>query len=196
MKKSLTVSIIIILLAAAALYFSLHKPIPQKIGGDLDQSGCLVGGGYTFSEEIGACVRTFELTPDISKAAKIAVDNVGRSYGLTVVSFNSYEEAGAYDIMLNHGSGTPPETIYIRNWQVAQLDEIEKTNVENYLKANISTLSPVKPVLGGAWYVVTVDTNTSTKTGKVTYEDGHIQEKKSFKYTVDDKAAVTSLEIQ
>jgi len=72
-------------------------------------------------------------------------------------------------------------------------DLTERENVESYLKNNISTLSPVKAVLGGTWYVLTSDIDLGKKSGTVTYEDGHIQEKKNFTYTVNEKQEVVSL---
>ncbi len=74
------------------------------------------------------------------------------------------------------------------------LNEIE--NVEAYLKKNISTLSPVKAVLGGTWYVLYADINTSGDAGVVTYEDGHIQEKKNFTYTLDASQNVVNLSLK
>lgn len=68
-----------------------------------------------------------------------------------------------------------------------------KQNVEGYLRAHISTLSPVKAVLGGTWYVVSVTTDVTTNSGTVVYEDGHIQETKNFSYTTNAHGDVTSV---
>ena len=78
---------------------------------------------------------------------------------------------------------------------VACDDLVEIENVEAYLKKNISSLSSTKAVLGGTWYVLYSDINTSLDTGTVTYEDGHIQEKKSFSYTIDASQNVLDLKI-
>ena len=99
--------------------FSQEVPTPSApIGGERSAEGCLGPAGYSFDETVGACTRSFELTPDIRRAAQIAVDSVGRGYALTVVSFNSYEEPGAYDITLERGTERTRETVTIRNWQV------------------------------------------------------------------------------
>lgn len=74
------------------------------------------------------------------------------------------------------------------------LDEIE--NVETYLRKNISTLSPTPAVLGGTWYVVSIDLIPFENKGIVLYEDGHIQEKKPFTYVVDDTGKVHNLQIK
>lgn len=75
-------------------------------------------------------------------------------------------------------------------------ESILRGNVEGYLRANISKLSPVKAVLGGTWYVVDVAIDLSKKSGVVTYEDGHIEEKRNFTYTNDSKNEITNLTIK
>ncbi|MFA6278663.1 MAG: hypothetical protein WC638_01055 [Candidatus Paceibacterota bacterium] len=90
------------------------------IGGERSEQGCLGLAGYSFDETVGACTRSFELTPDIRRAAGIAVASVGRDCALTVVSFSSYEEVGAYDITLERGTERARQTVVIRNWQVTK----------------------------------------------------------------------------
>lgn len=70
-----------------------------------------------------------------------------------------------------------------------------RQNVENYLRANISKLSPVQAVLGGTWYVVSMTTDLVKNSGTVVYEDGHIKETKNFSYTTNDKGEIASLTI-
>jgi len=120
MKRNVKIIIfiaLILLVVAGLIYFSNNKN-PDVVGGDRDAHGCLIGGGYAYSDYVGACIRSFELTSDIMKAAKLAVDSVGKSYALTVVAFNSYEEAGAYDIIFERGIERTKQTVYIKNWQV------------------------------------------------------------------------------
>lgn len=118
MQKGLLIVIFIgIIIAFGVWFFTLQKEMPA-IGGERDVNGCLTPAGYGFNENIGACARNFELTPDIERAAKIAVGHVGGGYALTVVSFNSYEEAGAYDITLERGVERERKIVYIRNWKI------------------------------------------------------------------------------
>ncbi len=58
----------------------------------------------------------------------------------------------------------------------------DKIIVEKYIRENIKTIVPEKPVLGGSWYATSINVNPSMKTGTMTYEDGHIQGSKSFSY--------------
>ena len=79
---------------------------------------------------------------------------------------------------------------------VACGDLIERTNVEEYLRENIVTLSPVGAVLGGKWYYMSAIIDLEKNSGLVIYEDGHIQEKRNFSYTLDTKGEVQSLIIK
>lgn len=120
-KKIIIVGILTFIAALAITGFiiSRNNNVPNKIiGGERDSYGCLGPAGYAFDDEVGACIRAFEMTPDIKRASKIAVEKVGKGYALTVVSFNSYEEAGSYDITLEKGTEREQEIVYIKNWQV------------------------------------------------------------------------------
>lgn len=122
--KKVFIFIIAIVLVGLAVYY-VNQNNRQNIGGDRDAHGCLVAAGYTFDETVGACIRAFEMTPDIKNAAALAVSHVGKSYALTVVSFNSYEEVGAYDIMLEKGVERTPVTVIIKNWKVQEVNNVK-----------------------------------------------------------------------
>lgn len=113
----LIVAVSILLIVAGALYY-LSQEETVIIGGDRDEYGCLIAAGYSFDEEVGACIRAFELTPDIKRVARLAVDKMGRGYALTVISFNLHEEVGSYDIVLERGIERVKETVNIRNGEM------------------------------------------------------------------------------
>jgi hypothetical protein len=56
--------------------------------------------------------------------------------------------------------------------------------VKNYLKENISTLSPSKEVLGGKFYITKIEW-IGDNSGIVEYEDGHIALKATFDYIIN-----------
>jgi hypothetical protein len=66
----------------------------------------------------------------------------------------------------------------------------DKVVVEKYIRENIKTLAPEQPLLGGTWYVVSVNVNSLNKTGAVIYEDGHIQGTAIFKYSLNAGSVV------
>jgi len=72
----------------------------------------------------------------------------------------------------------------------------EREAVEKYLWEKIVTLSPIAPALGGNWYVVSAELDLEKNSGTVTYEDGHIQEKRDFTYVLGTDGAVESLTIE
>jgi hypothetical protein len=77
--------------------------------------------------------------------------------------------------------------------------EDEKLFVEKYIRENIKTVAIDEPVLGGSWYVVSININPQTNTGEVVYEDGHIQSEANFTYLYQktpQDIAVTKWEIK
>ena len=73
-NRNIFIAVIVLLVVGVLIYFwSGKEENRQIIGGDRDQYGCLTAAGYSFDTEVEACIRTFEMTPDIKKAAKIAV---------------------------------------------------------------------------------------------------------------------------
>jgi len=62
---------------------------------------------------------------------------------------------------------------------------------EQYIRANISQLSPDPEVLGGTFYVTEL-VFTGDSTGTVSYEDGHIALVADFEYSVDSQGNVTA----
>ncbi len=132
--KYLYTSIVLVALVLIALFLwsqSNQGPEPREplVGGTRTPEGCLTPAGYSWDETARACVRAWEMTPGILEAARIAVLSIGESYGLTLVSFNSYEEAGAYDLSFEQGEERTPRMVYIRNSVVVpgpDHDEIER----------------------------------------------------------------------
>jgi hypothetical protein len=61
----------------------------------------------------------------------------------------------------------------------------EKNTVEKYVRDNIKTIATDSPVLGGSWYVVSIDVFPLLDSGIVVYEDGHIQSNSNFTYKYD-----------
>lgn len=67
---------------------------------------------------------------------------------------------------------------------------------EAYIRTNIATLSPEPPVLGGSFYVLSVEW-TDEDSAVVTYEDGHIQLTADAEVTVTgDEVTVASFEVR
>ncbi len=75
----------------------------NAVGGDRTEEGCLVGAGFSYNEEIGACVRNWEFTEESDiNAARTAVNFVGKTYGLAVDGdfFERLRCIGCYELTL------------------------------------------------------------------------------------------------
>ncbi len=113
--------------------------------------------------------------------------------GVASIGFGEMEDRGDGVYVYKY-----PESIqYNLELSDVACEEIdEREEVETYIRENISTLSPVKAVLGGSWYVLSVSVNTGEDFGVVVYEDGHIQEKRNFDYSLGNDGKVSSLIIK
>lgn len=69
----------------------------------------------------------------------------------------------------------------------------ERLAVESYMRENINALAE-PATLGGTWYVLETQVDTTNDAGDVTYEDGHMQEKNHFSYTFDSATSKVTIE--
>lgn len=104
------------------------------------------------------------------------------------IEFGEGSAVALFGEMIDKGDGVyvyKDTTKLTSGFQMSQIDceaLDDKIIVEKYIRDNVETIVPEKPVLGGSWYITLVNINPSTKTGTMTYEDGHIQGNKSFSY--------------
>jgi len=108
------------------------------------------------------------------------------------ITFGEGSAVALFGEMVDKGDGTyvyKDANKLTPGFQMSQVDCVvldERVAVEQYVRGNIRTIAPEKEVLGGSWYVTSVNVNTSNKTGSMTYEDGHIEGSKNFSYVVDN----------
>lgn len=96
MKWSIIIgSILAVVIVCGVAYFS---PAEEKIGGQRDEHGCLGPAGYSWNENIGACIREWELNTSEKEAAKMAVIHTGQQEGLTVTDVHAIDEG--YNVVL------------------------------------------------------------------------------------------------
>jgi hypothetical protein len=96
----------------------------------------------------------------------------------------------SYGVVTFYSDKTPP--LFKPKDQTAEVQLLEQTVVEEYIKAKISDLAPEKPVVGGSWYITNITVMPDTKTGEMYYEDGHIAGKASFSYSIQDAIVTIS----
>lgn len=98
----------------------------------------------------------------------------------------------AFGEMIDRGDGfyiyKDKENLYYID-QLSQIDcaSLEETLVvKKYIKENIKTIATDEEVLGGSWYVNSVNVNTWNNNGEVIYEDGHIKSNANFNYDYNE----------
>jgi len=85
----------------------------QLIGGQRDEHGCLGPAGYGYDEEIGACIRIWELDETKRKAARIAVESLDPAEGLTVLEVTPLFCEGCFGVTLQNGD--EQMTVFLEN---------------------------------------------------------------------------------
>ena len=95
-----------------------NKDNSNNIGGERDVNSCLGPAGFSYDDEIGACVRMWEVRSESKqKAAKLATEYIKKkveSTGLTVVAVNNLGCEGCYEIKFNQTQSL--YTIEIKDW--------------------------------------------------------------------------------
>lgn len=115
------------------------------------------------------------------------------------IEFGEGSAVALFGEMVDRGDGVyiyKDATKLTSGFQMSQTDceaLNDKIIVEKYIRDNIKTIVPEKPVLGGSWYLTLININTFAKTGTMEYEDGHIQGKASFEYVRNDNQVTINL---
>jgi hypothetical protein len=123
---------IMLFMLSVALILMTGCAKEKVIGGERDEHGCLGPAGYSWNEDIGACIREFELDESQRKAAKIAVAPIS-SRPMTVVEVMTLKCPGCFSVRLesidNHMVDIP-----IINWQIGDTS-VEITNFDECVAA-------------------------------------------------------------
>jgi len=116
--------IIILAIISLVLIVGCEKPI----GGERDEHGCLGPAGYTWNEDVNACIREWELNENQKEAAKIAVENVGYTKGLTILEVMVARCPGCFAVKLEKDNKRID--VNLENWLVVSTPETEKLTLE------------------------------------------------------------------
>jgi len=133
-----------------------------------------------------------KMDPNISgRIADVWWDSFAEGMNVTEqlkIEFGEGSAVAFFGEMVNRGDGTylyKDVAKLTPGFQMSQTDcesLDDKILVEEYIRNNVKTIVLEEPVLGGSWYITSVNINPSLKTGIMRYEDGHIQGKANFKY--------------
>ncbi len=92
------------------------------IGKQRDEHGCLGPAGYSWDEEAGACLRTWEIKEDgYRRAIKIAVEHLGWEEDATVIEVQLLRCPGCFIVKLERNSTNERKSVNINNWEVEKV---------------------------------------------------------------------------
>jgi len=146
MKKSehvIWISVIIILIIVTSVFLinnineNSSRPlikdqneIPEKIngpliGGQRDENGCLVPAGYSYNQDIQACLKTWELNQEEKQAAKIAIEHLDPYYSLTITQIDQLKCPGCFNLYLTD-ENLEDKLVNIIDWEVTFDSKLNK----------------------------------------------------------------------
>ena len=101
---------------------NINNPI---IGAQRDTNGCLIPAGYSYNQNIEVCLRTWELSQQQKKAAKIAIEHLTPYYSLTITQIEQLICSGCFNVYLTD-ENFEDNLVSIINWEVAFDSELNK----------------------------------------------------------------------
>jgi len=140
-KKVIVLAIMVLPIALVA------GCVNEPIGGQRDEHGCLGPAGYVWDEEIGACVREWELDDDQKQVANVAVNYIGYQYATTIIEVSKKECEGCFEVKLEQGENRDMITVEIENWNAVSKTITRHTCTEEEKQAEVCTLE-YAPVCG------------------------------------------------
>jgi len=90
----------------------------KPIGGERDEHGCLGPAGYTWNQDVEACLRDWESNENQKQAGKTAVDYIGPEKGLTILGVDIARCPGCFIVHLEKGKDRIDVTL--ENWEVKE----------------------------------------------------------------------------
>nr|NQU90421.1 hypothetical protein [Bacteroidota bacterium] len=120
MKKEFIIVLVVIAVIVVVIIVSNKE---QTVGGDVDEHGCMLMGGYSWDVGIGACARNWELDESQTQAAKIAAEEIGSQYGLTILGVDKLECDGCFIIYLSDSDAY--YTVDLEDWEVIEYQDFE-----------------------------------------------------------------------
>ncbi|MFH0929184.1 MAG: hypothetical protein V1818_02380 [Candidatus Aenigmatarchaeota archaeon] len=123
------------------------EEIEEPIGGDRDENGCLGPAGYTWNEDVSACVREWELDEEQKSTATTAVDYVGWKYATTIIQVEPGDCEGCLKVLLEQGEDRDMITVLVDNGNAVSKTITRHTCTEEEKQAEICTME-YAPVCG------------------------------------------------
>jgi hypothetical protein len=96
------------------------SPEGGPIGGQRDEHGCLGPAGYSWDENVSACVRPWELNESQKQAAGIAADFIEPEYATTVTGVETLSCPGCFIVTAEQGEARDRFTVTIANWTASE----------------------------------------------------------------------------
>ncbi len=122
--------------ASATMRFDAGKPI----GGEKDEHGCLGPAGYAWNEDVGACIRNWELDDDQKKAAKTAIEYLDSDKTSTIIEVLAAGCPGCFTVKLEQGEDRELSSVEINEWEASGRTVLRHTCTDEEKNSQICTM--------------------------------------------------------
>jgi len=113
-KIILMMSASLIVIALSLMTLSVMDRQNKNMTGINDGYDCLVSGGYSWDDYVGACLRVWKLDENQREAAKIAVAPL--SYPVTIIKVETLRCVGCFIVTLERNDNRKFFDIKLANW--------------------------------------------------------------------------------
>ncbi|MGC9310402.1 MAG: hypothetical protein ACP5E4_01615 [Candidatus Aenigmatarchaeota archaeon] len=110
-----------------SIFFLSDVASQEPIGGQTNEYGCLTGAGYSWDDNVCACIRPWELDEGQREAARIAV--LPLSYRVTVIGVDVFRCPGCFEVHLQRNDNGERFSVKLSNWKFQAGDSGEDANL-------------------------------------------------------------------
>jgi hypothetical protein len=128
MKNHILIAIVFAWLIASGC--ATEIPVEKPIGGERDEHGCLGPAGYSWNEDVGACIRQWELDESQKQAAKIAVAPL--SFPVTVVEVEVLRCPGCFIVHLQRNDNQDHVIINLADLKIVESPPEENSGISTF----------------------------------------------------------------
>ncbi|MBN2101444.1 MAG: hypothetical protein JW716_01070 [Candidatus Aenigmarchaeota archaeon] len=145
--KIIVLIILLVFVTAVGASATIKLESEKQIGGEKDEHGCLVPAGYSWDEDVGACIRGWELDEDQKRAAKAAIEYLDSEKISTITEVAVLRCPGCFDVKLEQGEDRDLLSVKITDWSASGKTVLRHTCKPEERSAIICTME-YNPVCG------------------------------------------------
>ncbi len=119
MNQKIEISFIVFMVLIVIIGILFFAKINSQVNDERDSKGCLTSAGYSWNDNINACIKEGELDETQREAARIATNYVGFEEGISVTDVIKQDCYGCFEIKFSNAD-SEFKTVLLKNWKVSE----------------------------------------------------------------------------